>query len=217
VEVFGVRNEIRVITNFVNCERYRPDTAKTAASLYAPRGEFLLIHVSNFRPVKRAADCVRVLAELRRRIPARLLMVGDGPDRGPAERLARELKVEEDVLFLGKQNHVERLIPLAHVLLMPSEMESFGLVALEAMACGVVPVATRVGGVPELITDGENGFLESVGDIPSMAVRVEQLLSDCKLHYRMSMSGRWTATEQFCTDRVIPQYEQYYRDVVQAV
>ncbi len=165
VEIFGVRNEIRVINNFVNCDLYRPDNEKKGADAYAPDGEKLLIHLSNFRPVKRVLDCIRILAEVRKSVPARLLMVGDGPERGPAEHLARSLKVDPHVLFLGKQNHVERLIPLAHVLLMPSEMESFGLAALEAMACGVVPVATRVGGVPELITDGEDGFLEPVGDI----------------------------------------------------
>ena len=152
VEIFGVHNEIRVIKNFVNCDLYRPDNEKKGAAAYAPGGEKLLIHLSNFRPVKRVLDCIRILAEVRKHVPARLLMVGDGPERGPAEHLARSLKVDRDVIFLGKQNHVERLIPLAHVLLMPSEMESFGLAALEAMACGVVPVATRVGGVPELIT-----------------------------------------------------------------
>src|SRR5690349_2076558 len=161
VDVFGIANEIRVIPNFVNCELYHPDNEKRAAAAYAPAGEKLLIHLSNFRPVKRVLDCVRIFAEVRKSAQARLLMVGDGPDRGPAEHLARELKVERHVSFLGKQNHVEKLIPLAHVLLMPSDLESFGLVALEAMACGVVPVATRVGGVPELITDREDGFLES--------------------------------------------------------
>jgi glycosyltransferase involved in cell wall biosynthesis len=145
-----------------------------------------------------------------------LLMAGDGPDRGAAEHLARQLKVDRDVIFLGKQNHVERLIPLAHVLLMPSEMESFGLAALEAMACGVVPVATRVGGVPELITDGEDGYLEPVGDIEAQAARVVALLSDDALHWRMAKAGRWNAGERFCTDRIIPQYERYYTDVVNA-
>ena len=178
VEVFGVRNEIRVIKNFVNCDLYHPDNEKKGAAAYAPNGEKLLIHVSNFRPVKRVLDCIRILAEVRKSVPAHLLMVGDGPDRGPAEHLARSLKVDPHVLFLGKQNHVERLIPLAHVLLMPSEMESFGLAALEAMACGVAPVATRVGGVPELITDGEDGYLEAVGDIEAQAARVVALLTD---------------------------------------
>jgi N-acetyl-alpha-D-glucosaminyl L-malate synthase BshA len=216
VEIFGVRNEIRVINNFVNCDLYRPDNEKKGAVAYSPDGEKLLIHLSNFRPVKRVLDCIRVLAEVRKSVPARLLMAGDGPERGPAEHLARQLKVDRHVNFLGKQNHVERLIPLAHVLLMPSEMESFGLAALEAMACGVVPVATRVGGVPELITDGEDGYLEAVGDIEAQAARVVALLSDDALHWRLAKAGRWNASERFCTDRIIPQYEQYYQDVVRA-
>uniref|UniRef100_Q01Q76 Glycosyl transferase, group 1 n=1 Tax=Solibacter usitatus (strain Ellin6076) TaxID=234267 RepID=Q01Q76_SOLUE len=216
VEVFGVTKEIRVIKNFVNCSLYHSDDEKRGAALYAPNGEKLLIHLSNFRPVKRPLDCIRIFAEVRKQVPARLLMVGDGPERGPAEHLARTFNVQDDVIFLGKQNHVERLIPLAHVLLMPSEMESFGLAALEAMACGVVPVATRVGGVPELITHGEDGFLEEVGDIEAQAARVVSLLTDDDLHYRMAKAGRWNASERFCTDRIIPQYEKHYADVLNA-
>jgi N-acetyl-alpha-D-glucosaminyl L-malate synthase BshA len=216
VEVFEVPNEIRVIQNFVNCDLYHPDNEKKGAASYAPPGEKLLIHLSNFRPVKRVQDCIRILAEVRKSAPAHLLMVGDGPERGPAEHLARQLKVEQHVSFLGKQNHVERLIPQAHVLLMPSELESFGLVALEAMACGVVPVATRVGGVPELITHGEDGYLESVGDIEAQAARVSTLLADDALHYRMAKTGRWNAAERFCTDKIIPQYERYYSEVLNA-
>ena len=214
VEVFGVPNEIRVIKNFVNCDLYHPDDVKTGAAVWAPNGEKLLIHLSNFRPVKRVADCIRILAEVRKHVPARLLMAGDGPDRSPSEHLARDLKVDRHVLFLGKQDHVERLIPLAHVLLMPSELESFGLAALEAMACGVVPVATRVGGVPELITDKEDGFLEEVGDIAAQAARVVALLTDDDLHYRMRKAGRWNAAERFCTEKIIPQYEKHYEDVL---
>ena len=214
VEVFGVKNEIRVIKNFVNCDIYHADEEKKGAAAYAPAGEKLLIHLSNFRPVKRVQDCVRILAEVRKSVPAHLLMAGDGPERSPAEHLARELKVDRHVSFLGKQSHVERLIPLAHVLLMPSQLESFGLVALEAMACGVVPVATRVGGVPELITDGEDGFLEAPGDIAAQAARVVQLLTDDDLHYRMRKAGRWNASERFCSDKIIPQYEKYYEDVI---
>jgi L-malate glycosyltransferase len=212
---FEIENEIRVIHNFVNCDTYHADNEKKGAKTYAPNGEKLLIHLSNFRPVKRALDCVRILAETLKSVPARLLMVGDGPDRGPAEHLARELKVDKHVVFLGKQNHVERIIPLAHVLLMPSEMESFGLVALEAMACGVVPVATRVGGVPELITAGEDGFLEQPGDVSGQAARVVELLQDDQLHWRMAKAGRWNAAERFCTDKIIPQYERYYEQVVE--
>ena len=214
VEVFGISNEIRVVENFVNCELYHQDDVKAGAARFAPNGEKLLIHLSNFRPVKRVQDCILVLAEVLKRCPAHLLMVGDGPERGPAEHLARQLKIERHVTFLGKQDHVERLIPLAHVLLMPSELESFGLVALEAMACGVVPVATRVGGVPELVTHGEDGFLEAVGDIAGQAARVVELLKDEELHYRMRKAGRWNAAERFCSDRIIPQYERYYEQVL---
>jgi N-acetyl-alpha-D-glucosaminyl L-malate synthase BshA len=215
-EVFDISREIRVVTNFVNCELYQPDDAKAGASAYTAKGEKLLIHLSNFRPVKRVLDCVRILAEVLKRVPARLLMAGDGPERGPAEHLARELKVDRHISFLGKQNHVERLLPLAHVLLMPSELESFGLAALEGMACGVVPVATRVGGVPELITDGEDGYLEAVGDIQAQAARVVALLTDEDLHYRMRKAGRWNASARFCSEKVIPLYEKYYEDVLSA-
>jgi len=214
VEVFGVSNEIRVITNFINCDLYHPDPEKAGAIAYAPTGEKLLIHVSNFRPVKRVLDCIHILAEVIKHTPAHLLMVGDGPDRGAAEHLVRQLKLTPHVSFLGKQNHVERLIPLAHVLLMPSEMESFGLVALEAMSCGVAPVATNVGGVPELIINGENGFMEPVGDITAQAARVVELLTDDSLHQRITAAGRRTALDVFCTNRIIPQYERYYHDVM---
>ncbi|HUJ21642.1 MAG TPA: N-acetyl-alpha-D-glucosaminyl L-malate synthase BshA, partial [Bryobacteraceae bacterium] len=133
-EVFGVKEGVRVIPNFVNIKTYKPDAKKAGAHRFAPNREKLLIHLSNFRPVKRVNDCIHILARVMKSTPAHLLMVGDGPDRGPAEVLARELGVENHVSFLGKQDHVERLIPLAHVLLMPSELEAFGLAALEAMA-----------------------------------------------------------------------------------
>jgi N-acetyl-alpha-D-glucosaminyl L-malate synthase BshA len=214
VEVFGVSNEIRVITNFINCDLYHPDPEKAGASAYAPKGEKLLIHVSNFRPVKRVLDCIRILDEVRKHTPAHLLMVGDGPDRGVAEHLVRQLKLTSHVSFLGKQDHVERLIPLAHVLLMPSEMESFGLVALEAMSCGVAPVATFVGGVPELIINGKNGFMEPVGDIAAQSARAVELLTDDALYQRITAAGRQRALDVFCSERIIPQYERYYEQVL---
>jgi N-acetyl-alpha-D-glucosaminyl L-malate synthase BshA len=159
-------------------------------------------------------DCIRVLAEVRQHIDARLLMVGDGPECGPAERLAHSLGVGRHVDFLGKRQHVEELIPLADVLLMPSEMESFGLAALEAMACGVPVVATRVGGVPELITHGVDGFLEKVGDIGGMAARVTELLSAAVLHERMASAARATAMGRFSADQLVPQYVRYYEQVL---
>lgn len=207
MEVFGVTRPIRVIRNFVNCAIYRP--------LSRPRTTpKILLHISNFRPVKRVADCVRILALVRQQVDARLWMAGDGPDRGPAERLARDLGVAPHIDFLGKQDHVERLIPRADVLLLPSEMESFGLAALEAMACGVPPVATRVGGVPELITHGEDGFLESVEDVEAQASRAAELLLNEPLHSRMSKTARHKAEEHFSTDEVIPLYEECYRQAI---
>jgi N-acetyl-alpha-D-glucosaminyl L-malate synthase BshA len=214
LSVFGVTNEVRVIHNFVNCATYAPDPERAGIERFSKNGEKLLIHLSNFRPVKRVNDCVRILAEVRRHTDARLLMVGDGPDRGPAELLAAQLGVQKHVDFLGKQNNVQSLIRLAHVLLMPSEMESFGLAALEAMACGVPAVATRVGGVPELVTDGHDGYLEAVGDVGAQAARVVSLLTDDALHSRMAAAARETALTRFCTEMIIPQYEQYYRDVL---
>jgi L-malate glycosyltransferase len=206
-EVFGVSNEIRVIYNFVNTELYRPMENR-------PNDEKRLMHISNFRPVKRVNDCVRVLAEVLKTTPAHLYMVGDGPDRPEAHRLARELGVERQVTFMGKQDHVERLFPRMHVLLMPSEMESFGLGALEAMACGVPPVATRVGGLPELVTNGVDGFLESVGDIEAQSRRVVELLTNEPLHRQMAEAARRTAVERFASSKIIPQYEKYYEEVV---
>jgi len=206
VDVFGIVNPIRVIHNFVNCDLYKPDPGGRPA-------ERQLIHVSNFRPVKRVLDCIRILKEVRKSTPARLLMVGDGPDRGPAEMLAHELGVSKSVEFLGKQDHIERLIPRAHVLLLPSEMEAFGLAALEAMACGVPPVGTRTGGVSELISDGVDGFQEPVGDIAAQAKRVVALLTDDDLYDRMSAAARRTAETRYSTSMIIPQYEQYYEEV----
>ncbi len=205
-EVFGVANDVRVIYNFVNTEIYKPIEDR-------PNDEKRLMHISNFRPVKRVTDCVRVLAEVRKEVPAHLYMVGDGPDRPEAHRLARELGLEGHVTFMGKQDHVERLFPKMHVLLMPSEMESFGLGALEGMACGVPAVATRVGGLPELVTDGVDGFLEPVGDIQAQARRAIELLTDESRHRAMAEAARRTAVERFASTIIIPQYEKYYAEV----
>jgi L-malate glycosyltransferase len=205
VDVFGVANPIRVIPNFVNCDLYRPKPER------GQRRQ--LIHVSNFRPVKRVLDCIRILKEVRRSVPAHLLMIGDGPDRGPAEMLAHDLGIAKDATFLGKQDHVERLLPDADVLLMPSETEAFGLAALEGMACGVPPIATRAGGTSELITDGVDGFLEPVGDIATQAGRVVSLLTDDALYERVSSAARKTAETRYCTSLIIPQYERYYEEV----
>lgn len=205
IDFFGVQNPIEVIHNFVNCSLYKPDPEAQA------KGRKRILHISNFRPVKRVLDCIYAFALVRREVDAELVLAGDGPERGPAERLARELNVDRDVRFLGKQDHMERLIPRMHVLHLPSEMEAFGLAALEAMACGVPPVATETGGVPDLITHGVDGFMEPVGDVEAQARRLTELISDSHLHARMSHAARLSAERRFSTELIIPQYEEYYR------
>ena len=210
LDFFGVRNPIEVIPNFVNCLLYRPDPEAQR------KGRKRILHISNFRPVKRVLDCVRAFAQVRQNVDAELVLAGDGPDRGPAEALARELDVDPYVRFLGKQDHMERLIPRMYALHLPSEMEAFGLAALEAMACGVPPVATLTGGVPDLITHGVDGFMEPVADVDAQAARLTDLLTDGALHARISAAARRTAETRFCTTLIIPRYEQYYERVCDA-
>jgi len=208
VEVFGLDREIVTIHNFVNCQRYQPRARERA-----PRR---LVHLSNFRPVKRALDCLRILKLVLQECDAELWMAGDGPDRGPAEHLARQLRIAEAVRFLGKQDAVEKLLPQCDVLLMPSEHEAFGLAALEGMACGLPPVATRVGGVAELITDGADGFLEAAGDVEAQAGHVINLLKNHELYDRIAEAAWRTAEGRFSSERIIPQYEELYRQTLEA-
>ena len=206
LDVFGIEKEINVLYNFVNCELYKPVPKK-------PGAKKTLLHLSNFRPVKRPLDCIRILDRVLDEVEAELLMVGDGPERGPAEMLARELGIEQHVTFLGKQSHVERIIPRTDVFLLPSELESFGLAALEAMACGVPPVATRVGGLPEVIRHGVDGYLEEAGNTDAQAGRVISLLRDEALYQEVAGAARETAAARFCSTLIIPQYEEFYRRI----
>lgn len=221
-EAFEITSEIEVIRNFVNCDVYvrRPELVAKMRPRFAAEGERLLVHLSNFRPVKRVLDVVEVFARVAREIPARLMLIGDGPDRYGAEQMARRYGIESRVHFLGKQDNVNELLPLADLMLMPSEMESFGLAALEAMACRVPAIATRVGGVSELIRDepgslGENGLLFGLGDVEAMAAAAMGLFRDEDRLRVMADNARRTAQEQFCTTRVIPLYEQYYERVLE--
>ena len=207
VDFFGVKKPIEVIHNFVNCSLYQPDEEARR------KGRKRIVHISNFRPVKRVLDCVYALAKVREHVDAELVMAGDGPDRGAAERLAEELNVDDCVRFLGARGHMEQLIPRMHALHLPSETEAFGLAALEGMACGVPAVATRTGGVPDLITHGVDGYMEGVGDIDAQAARLTELLANEELHAKMSAGARNTAQTRFCTDLIIPQYEAYYEQV----
>lgn len=210
---FGcVQCELAVIPNFVNLAEYRPDVATPTESL-VPAGHKLLVHVSNFREVKRARDVIRIFARLRRAMPATLMLVGDGPDRNETEQEARDLGVSEDVHFLGRLDAVAPLLAAADLFVLPSQTESFGLAALESMACGTPVLATNVGGLPELITDGVEGLLEPVGSVEAMARRAIDLLKDAAVHARMREASLARA-QQFSTDVVVPQYESYYARVM---
>jgi N-acetyl-alpha-D-glucosaminyl L-malate synthase BshA len=214
-ENLGITREIEVIRNFVNCDFYQRDPKLVAEQRprFARPGEKLLVHLSNFRPVKRVLD---VFARGSRALPARLLLIGDGPERSAAEFLAMRLGVADRVDFVGKQENVNELLALSDLMIMPSEMESFGLAALEAMACCVPAIATRVGGVPELIESGVNGLLYAVGDVEGMAAGAIEILSEPALLESYSKAARKTAQDHFCASRIIPHYERYYEQVVAA-
>jgi len=212
---FDIQSDIEVIYNFVNCDKYCCRRSDAARSKFAPGGEKILVHLSNFRPVKRVGDVVEIFARVREKVPSKLLLIGDGPDRAAAEMLAQRKGVREDTFFLGKQENVEESLGIADVLLLPSEMESFGLAALEAMACEVPPIASRVGGVPELITHGADGFLAEVGDVAKMAEYTVQLLRDPCLYNEVAHAARNTARSRFCSTLIIPRYEDLYRRVLE--
>jgi N-acetyl-alpha-D-glucosaminyl L-malate synthase BshA len=209
---FDVKNHIEVIYNFVNCDLYCRDAGATERRLeYAPNGERVLVHLSNFRPVKRVTDVVEIFDRVRKKIPSKLLMIGDGPDRSRAEWLAVQKGIHNDVLFLGKQDKIAEKLAVADVILMPSELESFGLAALEAMACKVVPIATRGGGVPEVIEHGVSGYLAEVGDVDAMAGYAIELLNDDSRLQQMAKASRAMAQSKFCASKIVPQYEAFYR------
>jgi N-acetyl-alpha-D-glucosaminyl L-malate synthase BshA len=214
IKIIGARNHIEVIYNFVNCDKYKPSTNQQLKSHFAPAGEKILIHVSNFRAVKRPTDVVEIFEIVQREVPAVLLMVGDGPERSSAEWAARNSGVERKVHFMGKQDRIEELIGISDLLLLPSENESFGLVALEAMACEVPVVASNVGGLPEVVSDGVDGFLVECRNVNEMAKQALTVLCDPSRRKEMGKRARETASARFCSTKIIPQYEQYYRQVL---
>jgi N-acetyl-alpha-D-glucosaminyl L-malate synthase BshA len=215
---FGITRPIEVVHNFVNCDVYKPfedlDARAQARSRFAAPDEFLFAHLSNFRPVKRVADVIQIFARVAKEIPARLVLIGDGPDRSTAEWLANSLGIHDRIHFLGKQDRVHELLPLADLMLMPSEMESFGLAALEAMACQTPAIATRVGGVPELITDGVDGLLFPVGKVDDMALASIALLTDAERYQTMRKAARKTAQDRFCSTRILPRYIDFYESLL---
>jgi L-malate glycosyltransferase len=210
---FGcVSCDLQVIPNFVNLEEYHPSPDGNRGGL-APSGHKIITHISNFREVKRVKDVVRVFARIRRAMPATLLMIGDGPERVDAENESRELQVSADVRFLGRLDSVASLLQESDLFLLPSQTESFGLAALEAMACGSPVVASRAGGLPEVVDDGVNGILEPVGSVEAMGRRAVELLRDQGRHQSMRSAALAKAAE-FSADRVVPMYEALYRDVL---
>jgi len=214
LNTFPVTTEVVVIPNFVDPEIYRRRPDPELRARFAGPEDKVLIHVSNFRPVKRAPLAVRVLAGINHRMPAQLLMVGDGPEVAAAHELARELGVEDRVHFLGRQENVVELLSLADLFLLPSEKESFGLAALEAMACEVPVVASRVGGLPEVVTDGVSGFLVDPDDVAGMVERSLEVLCEPGLHGRMAAAARAAAVNSFPAAAVVERYEAYYRQVL---
>src|ERR1700730_19398130 len=217
IEEFDIKRPIEVIPNFVNCEVYCRKDDPALRAEWAPNGEPILMHLSNFRPVKRVPDVVEIFALVREKIRAKLVLIGDGPDRGAAEYIVRKKKLTRDVHFLGKQDRVYQHLAQADLFLLPSDMESFGLAALEAMACNGTVVATNVGGLPEVIEHGIYGYLHEPRDVEAAARYAIEILSRPDRGRAMGETARINARKKYCANDVIPLYEAYYRQVIGAV
>lgn len=210
---FGADLSIQSIPNFVDTALYNRSAPETLERRLRCGDEWILMHVSNFRPVKRVQDCIRILAEVRKKLPARLIFVGDGPERSEAERLTRELGVEEHVTFLGKQSALPEILSVADIFLLPSQQESFGLSALEAMSCSVPVIATNIGGIPEVVKHDETGFIAELGDVQRMAKYCVELLSNPKKLAAFRANARRRAVENFDIATIVPLYEELYESV----
>ncbi|MBD2721830.1 N-acetyl-alpha-D-glucosaminyl L-malate synthase BshA [Hymenobacter armeniacus] len=214
-QYFAVEKDITVIPNFIDLHRFRKQEKSHFRAAIAPEGEKLLIHTSNFRTVKRVEDVLRIFVGVREQIPAKLLLVGDGPDRNRMEKLARDLDVHRDLRFLGKLEAVEEVLSVGDLFLMPSENESFGLAALEAMACEVPVVSTNAGGIPELNVHGVTGMISDIGDVPDMVKNALYVLDDENLP-RFKAAARARA-EEFAVENIVPRYEECYQRAIEAV
>jgi L-malate glycosyltransferase len=211
---FEIKRPIDVIPNFVNCDLYKKSDDHAARARWAPGGEPILMHLSNFRPVKRLTDVVEIFVLVREKIPAKLVLIGDGPDRGAAEYIVRKKHIAKDVLFLGKQDHVHEKLGLADLFLLPSDEESFGLAALEAMACEVPVVATNVGGLPEVVKNGVDGYLFPSRDVHAAAKYALEILTRPDRGRLMGQMARASARARYCSNDIIPLYEAYYRKIL---
>lgn len=210
---FDIKNHIEVIPNFIDFSRFRKTNKDHFKKAIAPDGEKILVHVSNFRKVKRVDDVIRIFQKVYKKTRSKLLLIGDGPERQNAERLCREIGLCDEIRFLGKQQAVEELLAIADLFLMPSESESFGLAALEAMACEVPIISSNTGGLPEVNLHNKTGFLSNVGDVEDMAKNAIHLLENDDLHQSFRVNALAQA-QQFDLDHILPQYENYYERVV---
>ena len=215
IQEFQIKRNVEVVPNFVDCDVYGRAADRSLRKKFAADDEGILIHISNFRPVKRVEDVIGIFALVRKQQKARLLMVGDGPDRPKAEWLAHTHGVAGDVMFVGKQNDMSQLLAISDILLLPSELESFGLVALEAMACEVPVIATHIGGIPEVVRHGVDGFLYDVGDIASMADGCLSILRNPQMREDLGKAARDHATREFCASKIVLQYEDLYRRTIE--
>src|ERR1043166_9713577 len=213
IEHFGF-DKIEVIPNFVSPDEYKPKIDCDLRELLTPDGSPVLVHVSNFRPVKRPIDCVEIFARVLKKTKARLVMVGDGSERTNCIHRARCLGVAEQCVFVGKQPNIVDYLCASDVLLLPSEQESFGLAALEGMACELPVIASRVGGLPEVVDDGATGFLSPVGEVDTMAADAVRLLTDAKLRREMGKRGRASAIDRYSTHKIIPKYIEFYEKIL---
>ncbi len=214
LEEFDIKRPIEVIPNFVNCDLYCRTEDRALRAKWAPDGEPILMHLSNFRPVKRVTDVIEIFAKVREKLKAKLVLIGDGPDRGAAEYLVRKNKLARDVHFLGKQDHVYHHLSQADLFLLPSDIESFGLAALEAMACEVPVIATNVGGLPEVVEHGIDGYLFTPREVEIGARYALEVLSLPDRGRAMGQNARINARKKYCSKDVIPMYEAYYRKVI---
>lgn len=214
---FGADLSIQAIPNFVDTTLYTRAAPDSLEQRLRCGDEWILMHVSNFRPVKRVQDCIRILAEVRTKLSARLIFVGDGPERSEAERLTRELGVEEHVTFLGKQSALPEILSIADIFLLPSQQESFGLSALEAMSCSVPVIATNIGGIPEVVKHDETGFIAELGDVQRMARYCIDLLQNPKKLAAFRTQSRRRAVELFDIAKIVPLYEEVYETVTAKV
>ncbi|AMR31486.1 N-acetyl-alpha-D-glucosaminyl L-malate synthase BshA [Mucilaginibacter sp. PAMC 26640] len=211
---FKIEKDIKVIPNFIDLTRFSLKAKDHFKKAIAPNGEKVLVHTSNFRKVKRTDDVVKIFAEVIKKIPAKLLMVGDGPERSTCEKLSRDLGIAEHVRFLGKQDAIEEILSVADLFLMPSQSESFGLAALEAMACKVPVISTNAGGLPELNVEGVTGFLRNVGDVDAMADRAIYILEDDERLDQFKDAALKRAKE-FELANILPEYENYYKEIIE--